>query len=171
MTNTEVAQLFVVISKVFSSFDINNKPKIDLWHALLGDIPFADAKKALYYVLNTNKFEPKPADIREAVNALVVSSIPTAGQAWGEVLKKANIYKANIDWSHDLIRQAVRIIGLSTICESENIGVERAHFFKVYDDLKNKKERRELQISLGLISDIANNKAIGGSNDKPRLNS
>lgn len=160
MTKQEIAQLLIIIKAVHSNF-ISDVAKINVWHALIGDIAFDDAKKALYYVLNTNKFEPKPADIREVLIKSQASNIPSAGEAWGEVLRKADIYKADIDWSHDLIRKAVQIIGLRTICTSEAIGVERAHFLKVYETLAVRKSQNAIMQGLGLI--------VSSSDDKLKL--
>ena len=151
MTRDEVAQILALIKIAFPA-STESREKLDLWHALISDIPFADAKKALYYVLNTNKFEPRPADIRGAITKLEISGVPTAEQAWGEVLRKANIYAKHIEWSHPLIAEAVQIIGLRTICESETIGVERAHFFKAYEGLVAKRSQTGLMQGLGLIS-------------------
>ena len=161
MTRDEVFQIMAIIKIAYPNFT-ESMEKIDLWHALIGDIPFADAKKALYYVLNTNKFEPKPADIRSAVTSMQTASIPTAEQAWGEVLRKADIYKAKIEWSHPLIAEAVSIIGLRTICESETIGVERAHFFKAYEGLVNKRSQVGLMQGLGLIAGSDGKLRLGG---------
>lgn len=155
MTRDEVAQILALI-KIAFPVSTESREKLDLWYALIGDIPFADAKKALYYVLNTNKFEPKPADIRGAVSSMQTSNMPTAEQAWGEVLRKANIYAKHISWSHPFIAEAVGIIGLRTICESETIGVERAHFFKAYDGLVTKRSQAGLMQGLGLISSDGN---------------
>lgn len=160
MTNDEVAQILAIIKIAYPS-STESVEKLDLWHALINDIPFADAKKALYYVLNTNKFEPKPADIRGAVSSIQTSNMPTAEQAWGEVLRKANIYANHIEWSHPFIAEAVRTIGLATICESETIGVERAHFFRAYENLAARKSQNSLLQKLG-ISCAGESKKIEG---------
>ena len=62
----------------------------------------------------------------------------SAGEAWLEVLKEVSYtgsWGQPRPFSSSLIRQAVDIIGWKTICMSETIAIERAHFFKVYDTL------------------------------------
>lgn len=154
MTKQETAQLLVIIATIHKT-TTNDQTKLDVWHALIGNLEFSLAKKALLFVLQNSKFEPKPADILDAIKqaSALNSGRPSTNDAWEEVMKKANIYKANIEWSHPHIQKAVRTIGMRNICSSECIGVERAHFIKIYDSLNERQALADNLHSVGLIDD------------------
>ena len=98
----------------------------------------------------------KSADILDVVKqtTAIASNRPTTAEAWAEVVKKANIY-ATITWSHPHVKQAVQVIGLRNICISDCIGVERAHFFKVYDALQERQTLSDDLTVAGLIDEKA----------------
>ena len=75
-----------------------------------------------------------------------------AGDAWGVVMKavsRIGSYGVPV-FKDKVIGRAVECLGWRNICLSETPGVERAHFLKIYEQLKNRKEKD----SINLIQDI-----------------
>ena len=87
-----------------------------------------------------------------------------AGEAWAVVLKavsKIGSY-GQPKFKDEAIGKAVECIGWRNICLSETIGVERAHFMKIYETLKTRKEKESVIGDSGikqLTSDVV--KQIG----------
>jgi len=76
----------------------------------------------------------------------VDSTIPNVGDAWAEVLRemaRTGSY-GQPKFSHPLITQAVQGVGWRSMCMSENIGVDRAHFYRIFDQLKDRAQREEI---------------------------
>ena len=67
-------------------------------------------------------------------------TIPLAGDAWSEVLREIGRTgsKGSPEFSHPAIARAVAGIGWRNLCMSELISVERAHFYKIYEQLKDR---------------------------------
>lgn len=89
---------------------------------------------------------PRIADLRRAVTT-AVDPIPGVEVAFAEVLAliRQRGYTrppAAGDWSHPAIAAAVDAIGWSALCQSENIGIERAHFLKLYGSATSRAAER-----------------------------
>lgn len=87
----------------------------------------------------------------------------TAGEAWavvlGEVSRTGSYGYPRFD--DPIVAKAVDCIGWRTICLSTMIGVERSHFIKVYDQLKERdhNERVALPEVTEGFKELANNVA------------
>jgi hypothetical protein len=142
LTLEESAKLVYMAASVFpGKQDTDLKLTAKAWMMILNDIPYKIAEAALIKVLSTAKFFPVPADIREAANSFT-PGLPTAEEAWLEVYHNARvngIYRPS-EWSSKVIKEAVDGIGWRNICYSENLGVERAHFMRIYGTLKKRQE-------------------------------
>ena len=68
------------------------RPTAKLWMQMLSDIPYSIAEKAILRSLSTAKFFPTVAEIREAAVLLTKPEIPTAIEAWGEVMNAIRRY-------------------------------------------------------------------------------
>lgn len=146
MNKQEAAQLVALATANFPSMqDKDMAPTAQLWLTMLADLPYKLAERALVKVLMTARFFPTIADIREAARGLVEQStkLPEPDEAWAEVMQKVTRYSTP-EWSCPEIQQAVRVVGYNAICDSENIGVERAHFFKVYEAIRKRKDEVQL---------------------------
>ena len=82
--------------------------------------------------------------------------LPLSAEAWAEVLSSVSRFGCydyhRVEFSNSAIKRAVDGIGWKSICMSENIGIERAHFFKIYDQIIQREEKETL-LSEGLIED------------------
>ena len=97
---------------------------------------------------------------------------PSAVEAWQQVraeLRRAGPYQQAC-LSHPRIAQAVQVIGWQTLCNSEQIGVERAHFLKAYDAFSQRDRRQRLLASVHpvvqrCVTEVA--RALGSSAPAP----
>ena len=108
-----------------------------VWERALADLPLAVVERAVLKLIMTRKFFPAVAEIREAAESLLDNGHPTPEEAWGEVMKQLNPYRAP-QYSDPLIHRAVRAVGYLSICMSERLGVERAHFLQIYQAYLNR---------------------------------
>lgn len=71
-----------------------------------------------------------------------------SGESWEQVLKQVSSVGSygNPDFDDVLTAKAVACIGWKTICQSELISVERAHFIKIYDQLLSRDVKEEVQL-------------------------
>ena len=121
------------------------RPTAELWAKLLADIPYEVAEKALMKVLVSCRHFPTVAEIREAA-ADLTNPVPSPAEAWEEVLANISRYghydaERGVKALSPVTSKAVRAIGYTEICLSENIDATRAHFFRVYEQYaKREKE-------------------------------
>jgi hypothetical protein len=131
-----------------------------MWYIALKDQEFKTVLLASEKYIVTNKFPPTIADIREEVVKIIHPTPDNGEQKWLEVLeavKKYGSYNegqalASLD---ETTRQAVKTIGYRTICLSEKIGVERAHFFKIYNSIA-KKDHDQNIVPQRIVNQIIN---------------
>jgi len=114
---------------------------INSWNLVLLDIDYATAKTAVVKMIRSDEY-PSPGKIIKAVRSIRNAGIPSAEEAWSEVIKKLDPYKRP-EWSHDLIGDAVRCMGYVELCRSENPGMDRAQFLKIYNNLLDRQADRQ----------------------------
>lgn len=134
------------------------------------ELDFKTAQAALIKIMRTKKYAtlPLPAEILEAAKELQHQNTqtPDAIEAWQEVRKKADIYKAP-EWSHPAISQAVKSIGLRNICASEYDLSKR--FMERYDLIVKRQQSQSenklaLQIAVtGKLGQIGKIALVGGN--------
>lgn len=127
----------------------------ELYLAYFKILPYDLGKKVILKLIENNHRFPLIADIKEAAQSFVKrdAGIPTAEEAWEEVRKKLDPFKAQI-WSHPLIERTVKTIGYRNLCYSETPGADMARFLKIYDSYR----KREIDI----IQNERINKLAGG---------
>lgn len=125
-----------------------------IWSRALADLPFEAAQQAVLRLVRTHKFRPSIAEIRQAVLELV-DPLPTTEEAWEEARNAARTfspYHGGIlhEWSHPLIEQAARVVGIETMAYSEEPTVVAAQFRRVYENLRERAQIRRQQETLRL---------------------
>lgn len=134
----------------------NKQIDFDLCWNYLKDIPDSLFNKAI------NEIVMGEESINAATNIIAVirkraleSEKQTPEMAWQEVLKEVSRvgYCGRPTFADKSISDAVECIGWRSICLSECIGVERAHFFKAYDGLVKRESKKEV---LNIASTPAN---------------
>ena len=116
-----------------------------LYTAALDDLTYPQVKAGVLKLLNTAKFFPRIADIREASNAMVAhvnhEGKPDAGEAWGEVIKfmheRSQCDTRPFPWSCPEVKEAVKRIGKTSLfaLEMKDEPIVRAQFMKIYEKL------------------------------------
>lgn len=120
-----------------------------IWSRALADLPFEAAQQAVLRLVRTHTFRPSIAEIRQAVLELV-DPLPTTEEAWEEARNAARTfspYHGGVlhEWSHPLIEQAARVVGIETMAYSEEPTVVAAQFRRVYENLRERAQIRRQQ--------------------------
>jgi hypothetical protein len=147
-----------------------NQQAMELWYREIEDIPYQVAEAALRKWVATNKWSPSIADIREMTTNIQNGDPLTWGESWERALNSVRRFgsynqKAALESLDPLTRKCVESIGFMTLCMSENIMVERAHFQKIFE-IYQKREQVDRQIPLALQQTI-NTLQIKGMDGHP----
>lgn len=147
MTNQDresSAKLLTLARKSFPSSKADAET-ITLYLAALDDLTYAQIKAGVLKCMNTAKFFPTIAEIREAAESMVEhanhTGKPDAGEAWGEVMRfvtESSPYDQRpFRWSCAEVHDAVKRLGTMTLFEMTNDGIPatRGQFMKIYDKL------------------------------------
>lgn len=148
MTKKEMVIILKALKEAYKDFQVTEE-KTNLWFELLGDIDFQVAKIAVSKLILENTFSPAIAEIRKQAVEVSRPYTLSAAEALGEVRK------AIIEFGHvrptealesmsPLTREAVQYIGWSNICLSEEPGVERGQFLRIYEQLRKREEDQAL---------------------------
>lgn len=174
MTKVEAAKLVKMAAAVFPSMQDKDPVKIAYaWSVVLYDLPYPVAEKALVIVLRSAKFFPAPAEILEAAKELRTADnqVPTPEEAWENVqqeIRSAGLYKKP-QFGHPLIGRAVQAIGWSTLCCSENLPADRAHFMRLYGSFQTREEARQEVQTVMQLTGIDFRQLLGrGQSDQAR---
>lgn len=145
-----------MLSQAFPNKDLN----IDIAWPILRDLSDSEFERAVVKIIserveiypNTNML----ALIREKAR---IEKRITAGEAWGKVLKEIRRvgYAGNPEFNDELIELAVKSVGWDVICKSNNIGVERAHFLKVYEAFVKRVSEDSVMIPLTRTTPLISN--------------
>lgn len=153
MTLNETAKLLVIIRGLYPRDKAFDKPKEELtriasiWQVMLEDVPFDVAQAAVQAVASTSQFTPSIADIRAWHMSFTGNKTMDADEAWGLVQKAIQQYgysqpeKARDSMPIDVWRMVERI-GWRDLCMSEEPGVERGQFMKMWG-LHQKREQEK----------------------------
>ena len=112
----------------------------EVYAMTLSDLAYAEVRDAVTRLIQTSKFLPSVAEIREVV-VEERCDLPAAEVAWGEVraaIHRVGIYFVPV-FECDEIEQATNIIGWETLCNSTNIASERARWIDTYRALRGRR--------------------------------
>jgi len=103
------------------------------------------AETALRKWVNTSKWSPTIADIRELSSANANGEQADYGEAWQEVMKSIQrwgMYREEqaLENMDPLTKQVVQRLGFRSICTSENITADRANFRMIFDELSSREK-------------------------------
>lgn len=157
MNEYEVSKLLAVLAAAFPRFEVDDM-KVNVWHEMLGDIPYDVAQVAVKKLILENTFPPSIAEVRKAVTEITNSRLKTAAEAWGEVVQAVHRYgyyreqEALENMSPETAR-VVRYIGWQEICTCEEPDVIRGQFSRMYEQLASR-ERAERLLPAELKGEI-----------------
>jgi hypothetical protein len=177
-TRDEMRAIVGYMSKAFSNYnpDISSQTNtVDVLLDLLGDLPVDLLKLAVRTACTQpgREFTPSAGEIRGMVVDLMMkaSGVPTAGEAWEELRRYIGDHgsqNATPEFSHPLVTQAVRQIGLRQVGMSENEELTRAHFMRMYNELLER-ERARAALLPEAVKFIETYKQIEAKQDSTRL--
>jgi hypothetical protein len=148
MTKGEVAKLLAVLAAAYPKFEANDV-KVQVWHEMLGDIDYAVANMAVKKLIMQNTFPPAIAEVRKAVTELMNPEQVTSSEAWGEVTSAIRNYgyyreEEALASMSPTTAQLVRYMGWREICMSEDIGVIRGQFLRMYEQIATREQEKQL---------------------------
>jgi len=139
-----------VINAAFPNIQIT-EAMVSLWYELLGDIDFNLAKAAVKKLLLESPYPPSIADIRKrAVEILTPEEEKIdAAEAWGEVERAMRFYgfyreAEALESMSPRVAKVVRWMGWRDICLSEEPGVVRGQFLKMYEQVTEREQKEKL---------------------------
>jgi len=173
MTKTETVKLLAVISAAFPNIQVA-EATVALWHELLGDLDLNLVLAATKKLILESPYPPTIADIRKQVVEITTPHDEKidAATAWGEVEKAIQLYgyyreaEAMASMSPRTAK-VVKYIGWQEICLSEEPGVVRGQFLKMYQQIAEREQKEKLLLQ-GLRDEMQrlvsrmNVKAIAG---------
>lgn len=148
MTKGEVAKLLVVLAASYPKFEVDDV-KVQVWYEMLGDLDYAVASMAVKKIIMQNTFPPAIAEVRKAAAELTNPENLTSSEAWGEVTRAIRNYgyyregEALASMS-PTTAQVVRYMGWREICMSEDIGVIRGQFLRMYEQIATREQEKQL---------------------------
>ena len=132
MTKHEGIRLVAMLRSCWPRQEIK-QDTAELYAAILGDLPWEEAKAAVMRLAQTTRFFPTIAEIREQV-AEARCALDPPELAWGEVQKaisRVGSYQQPL-FENPAIQRAVNAIGWRNICLDDNLSATRARFTDAY---------------------------------------
>ena len=165
MEKLDFAKWVAYLQTYFPRFNLlPNAEAIELWYRELGDMPFDLLSAALRKWVNTERYPPSIAELREICAEIVQGKAPDWGDGWSAVTKAIGRYGIHqeeraLESLPPIARQAASKIGWRDICLSENPDTIRAQFRQVYQ-ICQQREIEDRQLPPALKETIA---FIGGT--------
>jgi len=180
MTEAESQRLVAILFTSFASQlgRLGDQQLADTQRAyrrFLADLTFADAEAAVARIVQTSRFMPTIAEIRDAVLTVRTGDVRPGGDAWGDVrraISRWGSYRVpgvDFNFADETVHRCVAALGWDSLCSSENETADRARFVQLYDQLA-KQSRSSSAASPGLaagrsdalrlVGDVANAIAV-----------
>ena len=117
---------------------------IALWYAHLKDLDYQMLQVGLSAYVETNKWSPSIAELREMCTKICDGTPDDWSEAWEKVLYAISVYgrdnKADaMEYFDEVTRTVVARIGWFNLCTSEDISIERANFRQIFQTVKQKR--------------------------------
>jgi hypothetical protein len=137
MTRSETAKILAMLQTEWPS-QVVTPGRVALWHAVLGDLPYAAVAWALGEWLRRADCPhfPHPGELRGLVADRVLA-LPAPEEAWQLVLRRLREVYPGMPappWTAPApVQQAVAALGgIHALQRSEEPHLDRAHFYRVY---------------------------------------
>lgn len=138
MKPSEAVELVQVLAAAFPQRPLS-PATLRVYVEELCDLDYDAAVAAARTLIRTVEWLPTVAQIRAAVVALT-SALPSPDEALLEVRREIGRVGSygTPRFSSPVIERVVRAIGWDTWCASENPGIERAHFIRLYTEARTR---------------------------------
>lgn len=155
MTKEEFKNILAGLMSNYPGLKIDNTAQFNFWYESLKDIDYDVCKLGVMKMVQTLKFTPTIANIREACT---VDKTVLVSDAWDEVMTCVRRYGSYrevdaLDSMGPTTRRVVESIGYRNLCMSENIMADRAHFIKLYEQMAER-QRQDNLLPCGLKNQI-----------------
>lgn len=148
MTREEFSKLVKGMKSIYADPKfIADKDAFDVWYALLSDIDYESASKAVQSYMLTEKFAPTPADIRGKIVKITEPKQLNANESWALVYKALcnSNYHAQEEFEKlpPLVQKAVGSAdNLHSLASSSDFNeeVEKSLFTKTYNAICKREE-------------------------------
>lgn len=145
MTPQEFDLIRASIKSAYPTFNIMpDQYSIRMWYRMLGDLDYKLCETVLMELFATHTYPPQISEIRDKCTEYTVPHLKDQGEAWGEVQRAISQYgyyrqEEAMKSLTPVVREAVKRLGFREICLDENQDAVRAHFFKIYAALVERK--------------------------------
>lgn len=156
MTRTETIKIFAILTAAYPRFDTYTdkerlRPVIELWTEMFRDVPYPVVETAVKKLILESPFPPTIADVRKHIVDITTdpSDRIDGATAWGEVvqaIRKFGYYRPEeaLDSMSPRVAKVVKMLGWQEICISEQPGVIRGQFLKMYDAYSAREKQEAL---------------------------
>ena len=173
MTFDEFKPLVKGLKSAFSQPNfLPDGDSVNVWYEFLKDLDSKVCSVAISKYIMTNKFPPTVADIRELCTSVVAGDKPLWSDGWDEVMRAMRRYGSYneveaLESMSEITRQCVRRLGYQNLCRSEEIGVDRANFRMIFEQIANREhEKQKLPSGMQqLIASIQEKKMLEFKNE------
>lgn len=164
----EFGKILAVLEDLYPRFKLEARV-VEAYYAILKDLPVDLLKAAALQIGATSKWFPAASELRSAAFDLVEheDGVPTAGQAWGEVVRKIGTdgYIRTPEFSHPLVGDAVEAVGgWRELCFGTNFVADRARYLQVYEALVKRQ-----RFTVAMLPEVREVAARLSADRKPRL--
>lgn len=139
MLESEIIKSLTVLATAFPNSGVTSKT-FQVYAGMLKDLDADVFAAALEQAANGSKFFPSIAEIRDRADAITTPTQLTEADAWGQVMaaiRKVGFYGQPV-FDNPIVTRAVEIMDWRTLCTSENVIADRAHFMKIYGQLAHR---------------------------------
>ena len=150
MVEVDVCKLMAVIAAAYPRFEVDEFKK-QVWFDMLGDLPYELAQMAAKKIILESPYPPTVADIRQQAVTIteMAAGKKDGATAWGEVVNAIRAFgsyreEEAIDTLSDMTRKVVRMLGWREICLSQEPGVIRGQFLKMYSQVEHDARQQAL---------------------------
>jgi hypothetical protein len=148
----EVTKILKILSDTYPAFGKVTTIKIEIWQETIGDLPYEMVSMALKKIISTSEdqFAPTIATIRKAcLEIMQPDNGLSSSEAWEEVEKAIR----HFGWAREiealesmslLTKRTVKACNWQEICSTEEIGIMKAQFMRMYDQFKARETQDKL---------------------------
>lgn len=140
MKKSEFSRIASAITTYYPNSELFPNPAAtQLWYEEFKDIPYEDAVNGLRRHVNTSKWPPTIAELKQAI----VSNVAGAkdwGLHWDEcvrAIKRYGYYREDeaLEQMTPITRKIVKRLGYKELCSSDNQSHDRANFRMVFEQV------------------------------------
>jgi hypothetical protein len=140
-SRNKIVEILGVMAAAYPNFDLKEQT-IQVYCKMLADLDPVLLEEAANMHIATGKFFPTIAELRGSVATLMERGfcIPSAMEAWGEVVEKMRKVGNFVDFgggqpefSNPLISRVVGYLDWNLLCLTDNMVADRARFIQAYE--------------------------------------